>query len=140
MSVIVAGPKLPDGYSVHQLTTGSGRRYRATNGKWSGPVRHTVIGSVDDAYDHFYAMTGAKPVLRMEQGGRVFLDVVSGHRVTQEQVLAAGSYSAAFRLKAEEKRLQADHATFLPLRELLLNIADQLDEVATRMEVRSGRH
>lgn len=140
MSATIQGPKLPSGYTLYQLQTGSGRRYRSTNGTWLGVVRHTIVAATDDAYDHYYAVNGAKPILRQCFGGKGFVDVVSGHCITQAHVAIAGSYGGAFRYRAEEKRVQAQYAEFMPLRMLILAIADQLDEVAARMEVRNGGH
>lgn len=93
--------------------------------------------ATDDAYDHYYAVNGAKPILRAVDGDK-WVDVVSGHFVTESQVKQGGSYGGAFRYKAANLRNVADQATFMPLRVFMLRVADQLEEVADRMEVKEN--
>lgn len=139
MSVIIQGPKLPQGYELHQLSTGHGRRYRTRSGDWVSRVRRTIPESVTDAYNHYYVMSGAKPILRQLHGGRLYMDVISGYCVTEAHIAIAKSYSGAFRLRSVEVGAQIARAEFEPMRRLLASVASQLEEVAHRLEVRSGR-
>lgn len=130
---LVPGVKLPRGYFIEELSLVTGRRYRAGAGTWRGFVRRGTNDAVNDAFDHFYSRSGAKPLLRCWKG--YYTEALSGLHVTDKEVRQVRTFAEAFRLKAERFRAYADDSRHEGLRQCLLRSADAHEEVAQRLEV-----
>lgn len=98
------------------------------------PAYRRLPRAVDAAYDHYYMMHGAKPVLVYADGK--YTDVVTDLYVTREYVRVVNTFAEAFRLKAESFRRLCDTSTHIGLSKVLERTADRHEEVAQRLEIK----
>jgi len=128
------GVALPSHYSVQEMLTLNGQRYRAEKFSWLGTIRLKIMDAVNDAWDHHYVDHGDKPHLRVTVTG--VTDILTGHSVLHRDVKAAGQYGAAFRLRAERMRGHGDACLHDTLSNRMEGIACLFDEIAQRLESR----
>lgn len=131
----LVGMSLPSGYGVFAKNTlYHGVLYRAQCESWLGNLHRNPLEAEEEAWNHHYVSHGAMPRLRVRKDK--YTDVLTGHSVTTIDVLLANGFGAAFRLRAERMRANADAALHHRLAHTTQHIADTFEEIAQRLEVR----
>lgn len=133
MPLPILGPRVPEGYSLEVLHTCNGKRYRARRGHWLSHLHTDVWSAVNEAFDHYYASTGAKPILTYRDGK--YTDVLTGLHVTDE-VRRVHTFAQAFRMKSAKFQALADVTFNERLVRSLENTSRRYEEVAQRLEAR----
>lgn len=133
MPLPILAANMPQHYSLEELQLPNGRRYRARTAVWLGLVRHTIAQARDDAWEHFYQHSGAKPILRYAQG--TYTDVLTGLWVAEEDVAQVRTFAEAFRMKAARFMHYADQSKHDKLHLMMKKAAQHHEDIAQRLEV-----
>lgn len=133
MTVHEVSMALPPGYAVERVMTTKGPMFRAIGPSYKSPLVEAPRTAEHVAVLHYYQTAFVlKPHLRVTKYG--VSDMLTGHVARHDDVRKAGSYGAAYRLRAESMRVTADTCRYEKLADLMWTLADELESVANRIE------